>query len=130
MVKVDPLFGALAVQPDVLFINLSQILPEGVKRVGLRGRLLLGRGLHTRAHGRLRLLCWWIGHCIQTIVDCCEVHYLVFIPSEEEEGDSKTMQIVTIIDQILQYVNTTFSPSVQDFFRSVRMNNRKEVRTG
>jgi hypothetical protein len=101
MLEVNPLLSTLAIQSKIFLEDLPNVLPESMQGIGLGRKLLLLGWLHPWTHKRLRWRRGWVRYCVEPIIDCCEIHDLVFIPSQEQERYTKAVKIVAIIDQIL-----------------------------
>lgn len=83
VLEVHPLLGPLAIQSKIFLEDLPNVLPESMQGIGLGWKLLLLGWLHPWTHNRLRWRRGRVRYCVESIIDGCEIHDLVFIPSKE-----------------------------------------------
>ena len=83
MLEVHPLLSTLTIQSKIFLEDLPNVLPESMQGIGLGRELLLLGWLHPWTRKRLRWRRGWVRDCVESIIDGCEIHYLVFIPSQE-----------------------------------------------
>ena len=83
VLEVNPLLSPLAIQSKIFLEDLPNVLPESMQGIGLGRELLLLGWLHPWTHNRLRWRRGRVRYCVESIIDGCEIHDLVFIPSKE-----------------------------------------------